>query len=234
MSLQIEDGPATITVAGKGGTAGDAPVTGFVPAKPFGGEHRTAIFRHLQESADVKRKLADACTDAILAAAEMISNCFRAGGKLLICGNGGSAADCQHMAAEFTSRLSMDYARPGLPAIALTVDSSFLTAYANDFEFSGVFARQVQALGKPGDVLLGLSTSGNSGNVVRGVETAKALGLKTIVMTGAGGRLPALADIAICVPHTRTQYIQESHLAAEHIICYLVERSLYGDKGCSS
>jgi D-sedoheptulose 7-phosphate isomerase len=209
-------------------------VQGFVPARPFGGEQRTAIFRHLNESAEVKRQVAERCGDALIAASEAIAAAFRNGGKLLICGNGGSAADCQHMAAEFTSRLTMDFARPGLPAIALTVDSSFLTAYANDFDFAGVFARQVQALGKPGDLLLGLSTSGNSGNVVRAVETARALGLKTIVMTGAAGRLRELADVAICIPSTKTQYIQESHLACEHIICALVERSLYGEKGCSS
>src|SRR6266404_4903823 len=122
---------------------------------------REAVANHLRESAAVKLRTADVCSDAILAAADLITESFRAGGKLLLCGNGGSAADCQHMAAEFTSRLTADFVRPGLPAIALTTDTSFLTAYANDFNFDGVFARQVQALGGhrrderwSGDVLL--------------------------------------------------------------------------------
>src|SRR5205807_1764234 len=123
--------------------------------------------------------------EPILAAADLVAGAFRGGGKLLLCGNGGSAADCQHMAAEFTSRLSADFVRPALPAIAMTTDTSFLTAYANDFDFEGVFARQVEALGKPGDVLLAISTSGNSKNVIRAVETGKAMGLRTIVLMGS-------------------------------------------------
>src|SRR5258708_3109219 len=144
------------------------------------------IANHLRETAAVKQRTIECCTPPILAAAELIAASFRAGGKLLLCGNGGSAADCQHMAAEFTSRLSADFVRPGLPAIALTTDTSFLTAYANDFDFDGVFARQVQALGKPGDVLLGISTSGTSKNVIRAVEAAREMGLKTVLLTGAG------------------------------------------------
>lgn len=186
---------------------------------------------HLCQSADVKRQLATQCGAQVLEAADLIAEAFRHGNKLLLCGNGGSAADCQHMAAEFTSRLTMDYARPGLPAIALTTDSSFLTAYANDFDFSGVFARQVQALGKPGDVLIGISTSGNSKNVVRAVETARDKNMLVITLTGEGGRLKDLADVALCVPSNKTQFIQESHLALEHIVCYLVERALFGENG---
>jgi len=186
---------------------------------------------HLRESAEVKRQLASQCGGQVLDAADLIADAFRNGNKLLLCGNGGSAADCQHMAAEFTSRLTMDYARPGLPAIALTTDSSFLTAYANDFEFSGVFARQVQALGKPGDVLIGISTSGNSKNVVRAVEAARDKNMTVITLTGEAGRLKGLADVALCVPSNRTQFIQESHLALEHIVCYLVERALFGENG---
>src|SRR5437879_5763667 len=139
----------------------------------------------LHESAAVKLRAVDVCMDSILSAADMITESFRVAGKLLLCGNGGSAADCQHLAAEFTSRLSANFVRPALPAIALTTDTSFLTAYANDFDFEGIFARQVEALGKPGDVLLGISTSGNSKNVIRAVETAKSMGLKTIVLTGS-------------------------------------------------
>lgn len=192
----------------------------------------SVVSRHLQESARVKERTANQCLPAILTVADLIANSFKNGGKLLLCGNGGSAADCQHMAAEFTSRLSADFARPGLPAIALTTDTSFLTAYANDFDFDGVFARQVQALGKPDDVIVGISTSGNSKNVIRALEFAKTIRMATIGLTGAGGgRLLALADVCICVPSDNTQYIQETHLAIEHIICHIVERVLFGEQG---
>ena len=189
----------------------------------------TATVRsYLAESAAIKRLTADACAESIVTAAGVIIESFRAGGKLLICGNGGSAADCQHMAAEFVSRLTKDFERPGLPAIALTTDSSFLTAYANDCGFDGIFARQVQALGRPGDVLLGISTSGNSPNVVQAVELARATGLRTVSLTGSGGRLGKLVDVAIAVPNDDTQHIQETHLAVEHLLCLLVERALFG------
>jgi D-sedoheptulose 7-phosphate isomerase len=189
------------------------------------------VTAHLRASAAVKERTAETCAAAILAAADVVSATFRKGGKLLSCGNGGSAADCQHLAAEFTSRLSADFARPGLPAIALTTDTSFLTAYANDFDFDGVFARQVQALGKRGDALLWISTSGNSKNVSRAVETAKALGLSTFALTGSSGRLKDLVDLAICIPSDNPQHIQEAHLAVEHILCRLVERSIFGEGG---
>ena len=190
-------------------------------------ERRQATRTYLAESADIKRRTAEQCEDAILAAADLIAQSFRAGGKVLLCGNGGSAADCQHMAAEFVSRLSKDFERPGLPAIALTTDSSFLTAFANDCGFEGIFERQVQALGRPGDVLIGISTSGNSLNVIRAVRLAKTAGLRSIVLTGAGGQLPGLADVAISVPSTDTQHIQETHLTIEHLICWFVERDVY-------
>jgi D-sedoheptulose 7-phosphate isomerase len=192
---------------------------------------RQAIEQHLSESADVKRSLIDSGSAQIVESARLISDAFAAGRKLLICGNGGSAADSQHMAAEFTSRLSMDFVRPGLPAIALTCDTSFLTAYANDFDFEGVFARQVQALGQSGDVLLGISTSGNSRNVLAAVREARPMGLKTIVLTGSGGQLQREADVAIAVPAEKTQYIQEAHLAIEHLICFMVERMVFGEDG---
>jgi D-sedoheptulose 7-phosphate isomerase len=189
----------------------------------------TATVRsYLAESAAIMRLTADACAESIVTAAGVIIESFRAGGKLLICGNGGSAADCQHMAAEFVSRLTKDFERPGLPAIALTTDSSFLTAYANDCGFDGIFARQVQALGRPGDVLLGISTSGNSPNVIQAVELARATGLRTVSLTGSGGRLGKLVDVAIAVPNDDTQHIQETHLAVEHLLCLLVERALFG------
>lgn len=182
---------------------------------------------HLLESADIKRQVAETCMEAISAAVCLIAETFRAGGKLLLCGNGGSAADCQHMAAEFVSRLTKEFDRAALPAIALTTDTSFLTAFANDCGFEGIFARQVEALGRPGDVLIGISTSGNSPNVLRAVERAQATQMATIALTGSGGRLAALANVTVAVPSTNTQYIQEAHLAIEHIVCELVEQCLF-------
>lgn len=184
--------------------------------------------RHLDDSLATTRAAADACLPDLLAAADVVAAAFRAGGALLLCGNGGSAADCQHVAAELVARLSADYERPGLPAVALTTDSSFLTAYANDYDFEGVFARQVSALGRPGDVLLGISTSGNSRNVVAAVECAKTKGLVTIVLTGSGGRLAEMADVAVCVPSSVTAHVQETHLVLEHVLCDLVEREVFG------
>lgn len=182
---------------------------------------------HLHASADVKQEVARACLPAILQASAIIAESFRNGGHLYLCGNGGSAADCQHMAAEFVSRLTREFDRAALPAIALTTDSSFLTAYSNDIGFDGVFERQVRALGRAGDCLIGISTSGSSANVMLAVDAAKALGMRTIVLTGSGGTLHGAADVAIAVPSTHTQYIQEAHLAIEHIICDLVEQELF-------
>ena len=182
---------------------------------------------YLRRSADIKRRTADVCHETIVAAADVIVERFRAGGKLLLCGNGGSAADCQHMAAELVSRLTRDFDRPALPAIALTTDSSVLTAFTNDCGFEGVFERQVEALGRPGDVLIAISTSGNSPNVVRAVRLARRSGLRSVALTGAGGRLTELADLTIAVPSTDTQHIQEAHIAIEHLLCWLVERELF-------
>jgi len=181
----------------------------------------------LKKSAEVKLRVAETCGGEILATADAISECFRAGGKLLLCGNGGSAADCQHMAAEFVSRLTLAFDRPALPAIALTTDTSFLTAFANDSGFDGVFERQVQALGKPEDVLLGISTSGNSKNVALAVGQANEMGMTSVGLTGSGGVLASLCDIAIAVRDDSTQLIQEAHLAIEHVICDLVEIELF-------
>jgi phosphoheptose isomerase len=185
------------------------------------------IREHLKQSAETKLRTADACAADIERAATLISDSFKAGGKLLICGNGGSAADSQHMAAEFVSRLTLDFERPGLPAIALTTDSSVLTAYANDFDFAGVFARQVQALGRAGDVLLGISTGGSAANVIAAVHQARALGLRTIALAAQKGELAGVVDMAIRVPSAMTAHIQEAHLAIEHTICHLVERLLF-------
>ena len=182
---------------------------------------------HLAESARVKLETASVCSESIVTAASLIAKTFRQGGKLLLCGNGGSAADCQHMAAEFMSRLTKEFDRIALPAISLTTDSSFLTAYTNDCGYDGVFARQVEGLGKPGDVLLGISTSGNSGNVLKAFEMCVKKGVSTVALCGSSGMLASKADVVISVPSRDTQYIQECHLSIEHMICHLVEVELF-------
>jgi D-sedoheptulose 7-phosphate isomerase len=182
---------------------------------------------HLLASADLKRLVVDRCLESIVAAARLISETFRTRRKLLLCGNGGSAADCQHMAGELVNLLTVEFARPALPAIALTTDTSVLTASSNDFGFDGVFERQVQALGRPGDVLIGISTSGTSPNVIRAVEAARVIQVRTVGLTGPGGRLKELVDIAISVPGDSIQHIQEAHLTIEHVLCHLIERELF-------
>jgi D-sedoheptulose 7-phosphate isomerase len=182
---------------------------------------------HLSQSADVQKQTAAQCLDSVFRVSALIVECFRAGNKVLICGNGGSAADAQHMSAEFVNRLSKETPRPGLPAIALTTDTSFLTSFANDVGFEGVFERQVQALGKPRDVLIGISTSGNSKNVIKSVLMAHEIGMKTIGLLGQGGELTNLVDEAIAIPSTDTQHVQEALLTIEHVICLLVERALF-------
>ncbi|OLC21092.1 MAG: phosphoheptose isomerase [Chloroflexi bacterium 13_1_40CM_68_21] len=194
---------------------------------------RARLDAHLEESRSVQRLAANACSDSVVAAAQLIAGTFRAGGKILLCGNGGSAADCQHFAAEFVSQLSKGSSRPALPAIALTTDTSVLTAYANDFGFEGVFERQVRALGRPGDVLVALSTSGNSENVRRAVRAAREMGLRTIGLLGEGGQLTDEVDRAVVIPSRNTQHVQESLLPIEHGICDLVERQLFAtDREC--
>lgn len=191
------------------------------------GHFDDVVRAHLQASAEAKKQAAEVCAGDVARAVEIIADAMSAGGKILLCGNGGSAADCQHMAAEFVSRLTIDFVRPGLPALALTTDTSFLTAYANDIDFEGIFGRQVQALGRQGDVLLGISTSGRSKNVIRAVEQARAAGMHVVVLMGGSGPLADLADVAVKVPSQSTQHIQECHLAIEHVICHLVERRLF-------
>jgi len=194
-------------------------------------EARKCVQTHLLASAEVKQRVANACLDDIIAAAEMIVETMQAGGKIMLCGNGGSAADSQHIAAEFTNRLSTALERPALAALALTTDTSFLTANANDYGFEHVFERQVEALGKKGDVLVGISTSGNSQNVIRAVRLCRQRGIRTIgLLGGDGGQLRVLVDLAIVVPSNNTQYIQEAHIAIGHIMCELVEKSLFNDE----
>lgn len=189
---------------------------------------RDFIRQHLETSAAVKRAAVAACTPAITVAAELLIASFRSGSKLLLCGNGGSAADCQHIAAEFVSALNHDHPRSALGAIALTTDTSFLTANANDFGFEQVFERQVEALGRRGDVLMGITTSGDSANVLRALARARRDGIATVLLTGeSGGKAAALADVAVKVPSRDTQHIQETHIAVGHILCALVERALF-------
>lgn len=181
---------------------------------------------YVQESAAVMQNLATHCAGDILQAAQLLVDVFRAGGKALICGNGGSAADAQHLAAEFMSRLTQDFVRPAIPAIALTTDTSFLTAFTNDEGFENVFARQVEGLGKPGDALIGISTSGNSKNVLAAVRAARARNMRVVTVTGTGGQLRGLAHCAIAIPSSSTQHVQESSLAVYHMLCHIVEREV--------
>lgn len=183
---------------------------------------------YLAETSRTAAETAERCAEQVLLAAETIERSIRDGGKLLICGNGGSAGDAQHLATEFVSTLTVDRRRAAIPAIALTTDSSLLTAIANDYGFEGVFARQVEALGRDGDVLLGISTSGGSANVVRAFERARVAGLRTIALTGGtGGALAALADVEIRIPSDRTSHVQEAHIAVGQLIAFLVEDALH-------
>ena len=189
----------------------------------------SGIQKHLEQSAKTFEAVSTECMPSILKAADLLITSFKNGNKLLICGNGGSAADSQHMAAEFVSRLHRDRPRPAIPAIALTTDTSFLTAYANDETFEGVFWRQVEAHGKEGDVLLGITTSGQSGNVLRALGLAKKRKMVTIALTGSAG-MGCDCDCVIKVPGGDTQCTQEAHLSIEHILCELVEDALYPAK----
>ncbi len=192
----------------------------------------TRISTHLAESAVLKSKIDEQCADSILKAARAIARSLAAGGKLMLCGNGGSAADAQHLAGEFVNRLAKQFPRPPMAALALTTDASCLTAVANDLGFDQVFERQVLALGRPGDTLLAISTSGQSENVIRAVKAAAEMRIGTIgLLGGSGGRLSSLVDIAIVVPSDDVQRIQEAHLTIEHILCDLVERMVHsGDE----
>lgn len=194
-----------------------------------GNGHRSIIRERLGESAATKQRTIESCTEQIEQAATLMAACFEAGGRVFLCGNGGSAADCQHIAAEFTSVLRRDFPRRALAAIALTTDTSFLTANANDFGFEGIFARQIEALGREGDVLIGISTSGSSRNVLLAVDTARQRGLRTIALAGSAGPLAAAVDVPISVPSTTTSHIQETHIAIGHILCEIVENILFRD-----
>jgi len=186
---------------------------------------RDQIAGSLREGIDLRQRIVDDGLDSITRAAELTADCLNSGGKLLLFGNGGSAADAQHLAAEFVCRFSRD--RDPLPAIALTTDTSALTAIANDYGFERVFARQVQALCQSKDVVIAISTSGRSANVLAGIMAARAKGARTIGLTGRnGGSLVAAVDIPIVIPTDVTARIQECHITIGHLICEVVESLL--------
>ena len=188
------------------------------------------ILAHFQESADLKLKAAPLLTQPISAAIDLMFGALSNGNKILACGNGGSAADCQHFAAELVGRFERE--RFPLPALALTTDTSILTAVGNDYSYREIFSKQVQAFGQAGDILLALSTSGNSANVLAAVEAALEREMRVVALTGKdGGELAKLltdADVHICVPHSRTARIQEVHLVAIHCICDGIDVALFG------
>jgi D-sedoheptulose 7-phosphate isomerase len=190
------------------------------------------IQQHFIDSADLKYQSAEALSKPIAAAVQAMLACVTSGGKVLACGNGGSAADAQHFAAEFVGRFERE--RPELGAIALTTDSAILTAIANDYAFNAIFSKQVRALGQPGDVLLAISTSGNSANVLAAVDAAHEREMSVVALTGRGGgqmgHLMRETDVHICVPHERTARIQEVHLLVLHCICDGVDTQLLGEQ----
>ncbi len=184
------------------------------------------VIDEIEASIDVKRCTIETQAPVIVAIAERVVETFRRGGKLLLCGNGGSAADAQHIAAEFVSRFRRE--RHGLPAIALTTDTSILTAISNDYGYERVFARQVEALGRPGDMVIGISTSGISASVIAAMRAARNGGMATVGLTGAsGGTLVDHVDLCLCVPSHNTARIQEVHITVAHVVCEIVERTLF-------
>lgn len=182
----------------------------------------------IEESIDLKRRFVNNNTDLIINAADKISDSIASGHKLLIFGNGGSAADAQHIAAEFINRFRIE--RPPLAALALTTDTSILTSIGNDYSFDDIFYKQILALGRQGDVAIGISTSGNSKNVIKAIEAAKEKGIFTIGFTGRGGRLASLANMVFAVESDTTARIQEVHITLGHILCELVDRNLFPDQ----
>lgn len=186
------------------------------------------IKESLNESANLKKLIIEHCEQDILRAVDLLVSAYKNGKKLLLVGNGGSAADCQHIATELMIRLNHHIKRPALPAIALTTDTSNLTAGGNDIGYENVFARNVEGLGNEGDVLWAISTSGNSPNIIKAIEVAKSKKMFVLGLTGlTGGRMSNMCDVIIKVPSESTQRIQEGHLTIEHIICELVELELY-------
>ena len=188
--------------------------------------------QHFEEGIELRRRMAQTLPAQIVRAGEALASALKSGNKALACGNGGSAADSQHFAAELVGRFERE--RPGMPAIALTTDTSALTAIANDYDFDRVFSKQVEALGASGDVLLAISTSGNSKNVVEAMKAAQAKGLVVIALTGRdGGAMAKMLrprDFHLNVEHPRTMRIQEVHLLVIHCLCEVVDNLVYGEK----
>jgi D-sedoheptulose 7-phosphate isomerase len=191
---------------------------------------KTLISTNLVRSITAKEAFVKEAVDDIIRVTEWMREVFENGGKLLIFGNGGSAADAQHLAAEFVNRFLIN--RRPLPALALTTDSSVLTAIANDFSYDMIFAKQIQAFGKPEDLALGISTSGTSVNVVKAMQAARDIGMKTVALTGGtvrpGGDMAAICDLVLNVPSDATPHIQETHLWVEHVLCEIVEQQMFG------
>ena len=189
------------------------------------------IARHFQDSIETKQRVALALTPSISAAAQAMVDCLKGGGKILACGNGGSASDSQHFAAELVGRFERE--RAELAAIALTTDSSILTAVANDYSFDEIFSKQVRALGKPGDILFAISTSGNSNNVVAAIDAAHLKGMHVIGMTGRGGgkmaTLMQAGDVLLNVDSPVTTRIQETHLVILHCLCDAIDNLMFGE-----
>ena len=190
------------------------------------------VSQHFADSVQTKQKSAELLAQPIAQAAELMVKCLLANGKILACGNGGSAADAQHFAAELLGRFERE--RPGLAAIALTTDTSTLTAIANDYDYEQVFSKQVQALGQPGDVLLAISTSGDSKNVIAAIHAAHERDMRVVALTGrSGGEMASLladGDVHICVPHSVTARIQEVHLLTLHCLCDGIDCALLGSE----
>lgn len=191
----------------------------------------TRVREHFAESIVTKQAAAEQLADSIVAAGRLMSDALLDDGKILSCGNGGSAADAQHFSSELLNRFEME--RPGLPAVALTTDSSTLTSISNDYAYEEIFSKQVRALGRAQDVLLGISTSGNSENVIQAIAAAHERGMNVVALTGCGGGRMVDAftegDVEIRVPATRTARIQEVHLVVIHCLCDLIDTSLLGD-----
>ena len=183
------------------------------------------VHEHAREGALLRDTFFREHADMVVAVGRSLAVCLAQGGKILFCGNGGSAATAQHLAAAFVNRFQME--RPALPAIALTADTSVITAVGNDYGFDQIFARQVKALGRPGDTLIGITTTGHSANVVAALREAREKKLATICMTGKNGEALRFSDTALLVPHTAGAYIQEVHIACGHLLCKLVDYYLF-------
>jgi D-sedoheptulose 7-phosphate isomerase len=195
-------------------------------------DHAEILRKHFEEGVELRRRMAETMPAAIGKAGVALAHALKNGRKAMACGNGGSAADSQHFAAEIVGRFERE--RPGMPAIALTVDTSSLTAIANDYDFDRVFSKQVEALGQPGDVLLGISTSGNSKNVVEAIKAAHAKEMVVIALTGrdggAMGKMLRPGDHHLNVAHPRTMRIQEIHLLVVHCLCEVVDNVIHGER----